>query len=163
MVQRDQSGPPMTFRSLLSKPNVLRTLWLAMLLTGIWTLWVFCVSPSAGVSHHINGPLPASATLDLQHEACVGFSDVSYAFRFTVTDDKLRDQLIANWKLLRTEPSGELKSFVALAPPPWFPKDRDRIQAFEERYSRIDVEAEKYWCVWIDRKNNRLYAEYGRW
>jgi len=125
---------------------------------GVWRLW-----PSSGLTRQFKNPLPESAQLDHHYFRRAGFSDISYAFRFTFEDDTLRDQLIEDWGLEKvTAPDYyKLTSFVSLDPPSWWPKDH--IQALDERYEFDDEETERYWCVWIDRKNKWLYAEHGRW
>ena len=149
-----------------SRPfRILRLFCLVAALLFIAVNWPYELFPRraeiSGLSRHFSEPLPKSAKLEKGFRRLSGFSDACYAFRFSTTDDALRDQLVEAWSLERVaSPREDLPSFVSLDPPRWFPKD---IEMLDERYRREDREAERYWCVWIDRQNNGLYAEHGRW
>jgi hypothetical protein len=112
-------------------------------------------------SVHFKSPFPPSAELLHYQREQAGF-DVSYAFVFRMTDDRLRDQIIADWQLQTVvDKDRKLRSFISLKPPAWWPARR--LQAMPERYERDDEAAEKYWSLWVDGKNELLYCECGRW
>jgi hypothetical protein len=116
--------------------------------------WWLC---PGSYERHFTSPLPATAHLEHHLGSHAGF-DASYAFVFSVTDDALRDQLIAEWNL---SPSGSPTSFVELRPPEWW-KPRSLHQA-DEKYERFDEQNELYWSVWVDHDSGKVYTEYGNW
>jgi hypothetical protein len=134
-----------------------RILILGALCIVVWFVW-----PRSPLTRHFSRPLPSSARLDHHSHRHSGFSDNCYAFRFTVTDDALRDKLIADWKLTKvTDPKSNAGGFVALDPPSWWPVER--LRSLPERYENDDVADERYWAIWIDKENGWLYANHGNW
>jgi hypothetical protein len=82
-------------------------------------------------------------------------------FEFAVTDDTLRDLIIQEWKLTPADRPQDAPSFAKHTGAPWWPGAL--LDALPERYGRIDWDRERYWSLWVDRENGRLYAEYGKW
>jgi hypothetical protein len=125
-------------------------------------LAAFLLWPRSRLTRQFSGAMPTSARLDYTFHRHAGLSDNNYAFRFTVTDDALRDKLIADWKLIPfVDVMQESTSFISLKPPPWWPVAR--LETLPERYVRDDDANERYWNVWVDRENGWLYAEHGNW
>jgi len=128
------------------------------------------LSPPIGNSYerHFFESLPPSARLLHSHRD--GGIDVQYAFVFAVADDQLRDRFIERWRLRPVQSvdhgnliasATEATSFVELDPPAWWPADR--LEKLPDKYARTGWDAERYWTIWADRENGRLYAEYGGW
>jgi len=112
-------------------------------------------------SIHFKSSFPPSAMLLHYQREQAGF-DVSYAFVFRVTDNRWRDQIIADWQLQTVgDKDKELRTFISLRPPVWWPAKR--LQSMPERYERDDESTERYWSLWVDRDKQLLYCERGRW
>ncbi|MEZ0267063.1 MAG: hypothetical protein ACAI43_20215 [Phycisphaerae bacterium] len=127
----------------------------AVLAIGLW-IW----SPwRANFGYHFSFPLPPSAKV-IQYHHSAG-RDSGDEFEFAVTDDALRDAIIKEWNLTSVAPGGRVMSFARVTGAPWWPGDK--LQELPERYGRIDERASRYWSLWVDRQNGRLYAEYGNW
>lgn len=121
----------------------------------IWRPW------QSRFSYHFSFPLPPTAELINYHHRWG--RDSGYEFEFVVTDDKLRDAIIKEWKLEppTTESGSDVMTFARSTGNPWWPQDPNK--QFIERYGRADEAANNYWSLWVDRANGRLYAEYGNW
>ena len=111
-------------------------------------------------SAHSKSSIPATAQLLHSGGQYAGL-DASYGFVFSVTDDAILDQLVAEWKLTRYDSPSE-SGFFKFANHPWWPNAAE-FSAMDPSYGRQDTEGEEYWIVWPDSKSGKLYVEHGRW
>lgn len=119
----------------------------------VWSPW------RARFGYHFGFPLPPTARMVNYHHS--RGLDSGDEFEFAVTDDALRDAIVKEWDLRRAaEPDG-VTSFAKHTGAPWWP--RAKLDQFPERYGRVDEAATRYWSLWVDRANGKLYAEYGEW
>ena len=126
-----------------------------------YLLFVGCgrTDPKLSFSAHTKATIPASAKLIHSGGQYAGF-DASYGFVFDVCDNKLQEQLIAEWHL--NAASASKSGFFKFAKYPWWPTD-DAFLKMDENFGRSDDQNEEYWRVWHDRLNSKLYIEHGRW
>ena len=132
-----------------------------LFIAAVFTALCFWLARPLPYPRHFDVPLPSTAKLDKYGVVGLGM-DVFYAFRFSFTDDQLRDQIIKSWDLSESSsPDDKVISFVHYKPPTWWPAES--LKRMDERYELMVESEARYWNVWIDRKNNYLYAEYGKW
>jgi hypothetical protein len=120
----------------------------------IWRPW------RSRFGYHFGFPLPPTAKLIHYHHEWG--SDFGNEFEFTVTGDALRDAIIKEWNLKPGRREDNVMSFAKASSAPWW-WPRSKLDQFPERYGRVDEAATRYWSLWVDRENGKLYAEYGRW
>jgi len=82
-------------------------------------------------------------------------------FEFAVTDDTLRDAIIEEWNLRPALRPEDAKSWATITGAGWWPGGK--LDQYPERYGRVDEGAARYWSLWFDPANGKLYAEYGNW
>jgi hypothetical protein len=103
--------------------------------------------------------LPTTASLEGSYDRS-GFQYASHSYCYHVTDDQLLDLLIDRWKLARISDADQRAiSYTTHDPPSWWPSDRT-LRKFPEQYEH--EERGRYWSVWVDRENCRLWAEFGK-
>jgi hypothetical protein len=138
----------------------------ALALPVICLLGIMCLAlwqwPDLWQRHFCGSP-PAGTRLVNYVTSRAGY-DASYGFEFHVANDQVRDGLIARWGLTAPAPAiakDRLLSFIDSGDAGWWPADIDAIA--EEHYVRIEDQQEKYWSLWVDRDENRIFAVYGNW
>jgi hypothetical protein len=52
-------------------------------------------------------------------------------------------------------------SFAKSTAAPWWPPEK--LDQFPKPYGRVDEAATRYWSLWVDRDDGKLYAEHGDW
>ncbi len=145
----------MTKRSVILG-SLLVVIFLAIAVTVLFAIW------PGPYERHFKNSLPPNTRLINFIRKPGGF-DVSYGFLFEISDDALLNQLIDDWGLIPSvKDDQETMSFVALSPPTWWP-NQAQLEQMPIQYERVDWNNEQYWSVWLDRKNGRLFAEYGNW
>ena len=103
--------------------------------------------------------LPATASLTHSYDRS-GFQYASHSYCYRVTDDQLLNLLIERWKLARIKDTEHPAiSYTTLDPPSWWPSF-ETLRKFPEQYQQ--EERGRYWSVWVDRENCRLWAELGK-
>ena len=130
---------------------VLPALLVALL---IWAPW------RQRFGHHFNFPLPASAKWVHYHHTWG--RDSGDLFEFDVTDDAMREAMIADWNLKpATAPEQPMSFNTSTGRQPWWPGAA--LNALPERYGRVDEEHSQLWSLWVDHAAGKLYAESGDW
>lgn len=109
----------------------------------------------------VGNSLPDTAeVLNSQYEPAG--MDWTYRFEIRFSDDQARDQMIQAWNL--QQGTQDTPYSAPLTIPIWWPSQQiESIQSTGEWYFRDDDHLEKWWRVWVDRKNSLLYVETGRW
>jgi hypothetical protein len=111
-------------------------------------------------SYHFDFPLPSTAKY-LNHHHSRGI-DSGDEFEFAFTDNQLRDAIIRQWNLQPAVDPNGARSFARLtSTEPWWPGAR--LDQLPERYGRIDEATARYWSLWVDRANGKVYVESGEW
>ncbi|MFN3168091.1 MAG: hypothetical protein ACE37H_13605 [Phycisphaeraceae bacterium] len=88
--------------------------------------------------------------------------DPIHRFAIAFTDDQARDLLIAKYKL--TNNPSDIMGSGATHKAAWWPTSRlQDIETNGECYGRVDDAGEQWWTLWVDRENNLLYFEAGKW
>ncbi len=109
---------------------------------------------------HFKGKVPASAKLLHAGEQYAGV-DSSYGFVFSVEDDALLTELVAQWNLSRNDTPAD-SGFFHFANHAWWPTQAE-FKTLVPNFSRENTKLEEYWMVWPDNQTGRLYVEHGRW
>ncbi len=110
-------------------------------------------------SAHSKAAIPVSARLVHSGGQYAGF-DASYGFVFEVSDNKLQDHLVDEWRLTNSPVCHS--PFFKFANHAWWPPD-DAFLKMDEHYGYSDEQKEEYWHIWHDRTHGKLYVEHGRW
>ena len=110
------------------------------------------------LSQHLAKPLPASATLVNSSSKMFG-PDTSYAFEFKVTDGKLLDLLITEWRLKAVD---EPCTSFSKDGPPWWPT-QEELEGSGLKYVFFDEDNKVYKSVWAEEHGDTVYAEVGDW
>jgi len=121
----------------------------------IWRPW------QSPFDSHFTFPLPDTAKVVGYQRTWAGL-DSADDFAFAVTSDALRDAIIKEWKLEPAVRTSDAESFAkVVGGPAWWPGST--LDQLPERYGRKDQVRTKYWSLWVDRENGKLYAECGDW
>lgn len=125
---------------------------MVLLLSGLYG----CAESKSVCDQHFQVPLPRGTRLLNHYSNRSGWSDMTYLFEFEVKDDVMRDRLRTRWHLNRKHEDISWKKA-----PGWWPVQEGTKRL--ECYGRDDVQQERYYFVWSDPANERLYVQYGNW
>jgi len=125
---------------------------------GVTAFWLWWNDPH---SRHFDFPLPAGSTL-VEYESFRSGFELKYGFVYRVPDNQLRDTLIARWHLVPAPASASGEPIDTLdGRAAWWPSSR--LKTLPEAYHLSKYSDQRYWSVWIDRDNDLIYVQYGRW